>query len=377
MSVSSPKGKDKSSIDYSKMPCVDGKLTGKFHFYINNIGEIDPVKNIAPVDVGFACIWNDHRMVNHKGDVPSDLWGPRVNLWNSDGVPEIIVKDFRMIDAAKGTLTRTFRFVTPVVNEKHESYPSFPFDFTAVTMKLTQSSQATLFDGTLLEAPSGEFLLYPVEEGDPAVMFQLWTFTGQLSLWRMVAMACSTIIFPSTDPNYPDTQSIKVDFLFKRKPAYFGWKVIFPLLLLMIAAFLVFAIPVDDIADRLNYALTSLLAGFALMFVITTDVPKSGALTNIDKLIFSSIITILLQSAAVVIFYFVNSANLPTSGIDINMFGGIFLAGLYAICVFYTVVKPSIAQRTAKPSTGEKAPNNSSYVYVTMEDLHARSLIHG
>jgi len=107
------------------------------------------------------------------------------------------------------------------------------------------------------------------------------------------------------------------------------------------------------------------------MFVITTDVPKTGTLTNIDKLIMSSLITILLCAIACVAIFFITQNNLTT--LDVNMFFALGLVILYVFSVYYTVIRPAQYQRGHTPHSGEIS---TAFRYVTLEDIQKRSIIH-
>lgn len=75
-----------NSLDLSHPP--PGFFRVEVFFYVNSVSRVNLAAMNAQVDVGVCLNWKDPRMVGFPftDTVPSNLWGPMVNLWNCEGM---------------------------------------------------------------------------------------------------------------------------------------------------------------------------------------------------------------------------------------------------------------------------------------------------
>ena len=67
-----------------------------------------------------------------------------------------------------------------------------------------------------------------------------------------------------------------------RNPGFYLWKVIFPILIVVIISFSVFWMVVDNLADRLFVSMTGLLTSVAYQFIISESLPRLSYITLMD-----------------------------------------------------------------------------------------------
>ena len=80
-----------------------------------------------------------------------------------------------------------------------------------------------------------------------------------------------------------DHMHTNVELRVKRSSAYYVTNVIGILAMLTLLVLTVFAVPVDDLADRIGIVLTLLLTAVAFKFVVADTVPKVGYSTQLDR----------------------------------------------------------------------------------------------
>ena len=93
------------------------------------------------------------------------------------------------------------------------------------------------------------------------------------------------------DPNMPFfTSAISLEIDIERKHGYYIFKVIFPIILILLICWSVFWIHPRELESKLTITIVCLLSLIAYNFVIEEDVPKLSYLTIMDHLILASYI---------------------------------------------------------------------------------------
>lgn len=81
-----------------------------------------------------------------------------------------------------------------------------------------------------------------------------------------------------------DYHRLTISLEMTRNPGFYIWQVFVPLFFLIMIASTVFFLPAEDLADRINVIVTSLLTVVALSYAVHADLPKIAYLTAIDRL---------------------------------------------------------------------------------------------
>jgi len=109
-----------------------------------------------------------------------------------------------------------------------------------------------------------------------------------LQEWKVKNINVNSKYEKSETNFYFDTLSINIDV--ERSSNYYVYKIILPVLLILIVAWCVLWIPTDEIEARLTTSIVALLALIAYNFVFQDDIPKLDILTSLDKFILLSYI---------------------------------------------------------------------------------------
>ena len=141
----------------------------------------------------------------------------------------------------------------------HYELEKFPFDSQQLTMDLGLNNQyKNLFDLSV-----------------HAVMFNRKALT--MHEW--------TVDPPTLERHKVKARNTKVMLHITRKSTYYVTNIIIIMLGLVSLCFSTFAVPVEDLADRMSIVLTLLLTAVAFKFVIADSLPKLGFNTFLDNFI--------------------------------------------------------------------------------------------
>jgi len=125
-----------------------------------------------------------------------------------------------------------------------------------------------------------------------------------------------------------NSNTVNFSLIVFRRPTNFLLNYVFPLLVLSLGTLAVYALDGDSISDKLSLCFTMLLALFALLVTMRTQIPSVSYTTLLDKLICVAVIIILLAMIdSVVERYFENNFTFW-------IFLGVSVV-LVVICCFY------------------------------------------
>jgi hypothetical protein len=116
-------------LDGDHLPWVDVR------FDFLKLTHIDTVKTCAFIKLRVFLHWTDKRLVDWKGELPGQLWGPVFNLANSLGDMVTLQDEFSLMDATTGRVRRVHLYEGNVDN--HMELADFPLDLDNIEIKFT------------------------------------------------------------------------------------------------------------------------------------------------------------------------------------------------------------------------------------------------
>ncbi len=125
-----------------------------------------------------------------------------------------------------------------------------------------------------------------------------------------------------------------------RKPGFYLWKVIIPLMILVIISWSVFWMSEESLADRISFSLTGILTVVAYQFLISENLPNISYLTLMDAILSLSFVVIALTVAENIVVNWLNMENLKFLAIKVDRtcqfaFPSIYVFLLFAITLSY------------------------------------------
>ena len=106
-----------------------------------------------------------------------------------------------------------------------------------------------------------------------------------LQEWKVLSTNASSN-FVKTESGYVDQLTLSIEI--ERNKNYYIFKIIIPVLLILVVAWCVLWIPTKEIESRLTTSIVAFLSLIAFNFVFQDDIPKLDILTSLDKFILLS-----------------------------------------------------------------------------------------
>ncbi|CAK9008561.1 unnamed protein product [Durusdinium trenchii] len=95
-------------------------------------------------------------------------------------------------------------------------------------------------------------------------------------------------MLPEADSDRKRYPLLHMYFVGERRAAYYIWNIALPNFLLSMLVFTSFAIPKEDLADRLSVTLTLVLTSVAFKYMVAQELPRISYLTLLDTYILVS-----------------------------------------------------------------------------------------
>jgi len=332
-------GESGSYSDPPKPVGDDGVLFVDFRVNGYRLANIDTKEGTAYIELCIVFYWTDVRMEGWKQKVlPPDLWGPLLAVENKRGTINTRQFTFDLVDAATGRMKRGLEFTGCIDNVVDISL--FPFDIDRVTCEFFSASSWMSYDQTMTsQVPNGQtYQLREVREQGEGDFFCL-CWTGRVHEWDLLGYSYE--LFSTTYSFGQTAMLFNFSFLLARKTSFYAIKVIFPLIATSIMGACTLVFPIDELGDRAALSSTMFLAAFALLFLVSDQIPKSDTITTIDKL---SLAALLLLFATGVQGFLLTAFNEEQHG-TINLYTSIALVGAWIAYCSFVLLQASSQRR--------------------------------
>ena len=213
--------------------------------------------------------------------VTVDNWEPRIRILN---MLESSIWGMHASDGGDGELEVKWR-ICGTFGERME-LESFPFDCQKLQLDISSAIPAHKQDD-----PSAKLLTFcnweDRAEGSAAVQRRNFTQSNVFELGAKVTMK-QTLSDVSESTSNTVRPVLRVALTAQRKPLYFFWNIMLPMALIEALAYGSFAVPREDVADRLSVSLTMVLTAVAFKQIIAAELPNVSYLTLLDMFVLAS-----------------------------------------------------------------------------------------
>jgi hypothetical protein len=267
-------------IQANERPDPAGQPTEvRLGFRLVDVTEIDDISQSITADFLLVQIWTDPRMADFEGCNFNldEIWTPNIDVINSGRLFKRLREQVDVQEAGIVRYVQRFRGALVFPYQAHR----FPFDQHDIVI-------------SLLSLDYGE---------DDVVLTIDEKITGpgtrgfNIPDWTIVSATANTS--QAYVDVYDRTHTLfNFDILAKRISAYYVWKVIVPLILIVAMSWTVFWIDPAQFGPQIGMSATSMLTLIAFQFAMTSILPRLSYFTIMDKFITGS--TILVFSALVV-----------------------------------------------------------------------------
>ena len=257
---------------------------------INDIISLDDAQQSMQLDTYSVLRWRDPRLANSlRGEasvacpLPLDrMWVPHVQAINLRSQQELYEK-ITLVDA-EGIVSVLRRRILEVGVPL--DYREFPFD----TQSLSISFSPVIFDENeiVFEALPG------VTGGNDAFSLTGWDVSPP-------AIAITTKAYQRREGQ---ESRISITMQARRKTGYWFYKLVIPLILIVLMSGSVFFLPPQSNRSQIAVAVTTMLTLIAYQFALASDLPRVSYLTRTDHLILGSSILVfgaLIEATAVAV----------------------------------------------------------------------------
>jgi hypothetical protein len=255
-----------------------------------DVEKIDTVSQSFTANLSVVMRWRDQNLA-HEGpasiSVPlDDIWYPRIQILNQQNIVSTLPPSAEILPDGEVVQRQRFwgSFAQPL------DLQSFPFD--NQVLKITLANVG--FDGGIVRlSPSPNSGIYK------KLTMPDWKITG----WDFVA----------TDFLFEDESTSVEGMIFslnvERDSGFFKFKVILPLILIVMMSWLVFWIDPTLAASQISVSVTSMLTMIAYRFALAGMMPRLTFLTSLDYFVLASTLVVFLSMIEVVY-----TAHLSTNG---------------------------------------------------------------
>lgn len=253
--------------------------------YVIDIESIDNLKQHFIADFLIIVRWKDARLKGEKRTVKlDDIWWPNANVLNGRDLSTLLPKRAE-IDEEGNVLYRQRYYgnlAAPL------DLKEFPFDHQILPISII----------TFGNTPETIDLHFNADGSG-----SIETFSN--ADWKISNGEGYTDLFKAYSSNATHHEYVLpiayFTFKAKRHVFYYIWKVIVPLLVIVMMSWAIFYIEPDQVAPQLGLAATSILTLIAFLFSLGKILPPIAYLTKIDFFVYSSLALVFLAFSEAVI----------------------------------------------------------------------------
>lgn len=258
--------------------------------YIIDVHAVNSSDQSFTANIFYRLRWQDPRLADPSGTARilplEEVWHPRLQMTNQQKVWNTFPEE---VDVSPQGEVLYRQRVYGTFSQALNLY-EFPFDRQSFAVQLAAIGLDTNDVQLLAEpdAPSG--------------------ISSQLSLagWTISGMHATATPYAPL-PKYPALPGFVIGFQADRQMGYYIYKIILPLVLIVMMSWLGFWIHPTQAGVQISVAVTSMLTLIAFRFMVSGFLPSISYLTRLDKLVLGS--TILVFASLVEVIYTANLAN--------------------------------------------------------------------
>ena len=247
-----------------------------------DVNEVDSVRQSFIANLVVVMRWHDPSLA-HDGPNPisrhmADIWYPSLQMLNQQRVVETFPRVVEISPDGNVIYRQRYwgSFFQPL------ELDSFPFDKQRLTVTLASVG---------LDLRSVRLVPAEASGISPHLSIPDWDVTG----WDFVNSNLSM-----EDEGF-QIKSMVFSLDVKRDTNYFKWKVILPLVLIVLMSMMVFWIDPSLVASQISVSVTAMLTMIAYRFALAGFIPKLPFLTTLDLFILVSTIAVFMSMMEVLL----------------------------------------------------------------------------
>jgi hypothetical protein len=251
--------------------------------YVIDIETIDNVHQHFVADFMLQVRWKDERLKGEPKTVDIDeIWWPNIEVLNGRDLSTDLPHRAE-IDSNGNVLYRQ-RFYGNMATQL--DLKQFPFDTQKLPIKvLTLGHDSTQINIKFNANTSGNIDKFSNSD------WEIENGYGMVGLFKTRSLSKGQIALPM----------VTFEFKAKRHVFYYVWKVIIPLMVIVMMSWAIFYIEPTQVAPQIGLAATSILTLIAFLFSLGKILPPIAYLTKIDFFVYGSLALVFLAFAEAMI----------------------------------------------------------------------------
>ena len=311
-----------AEADTGMPPHGDGPLKVRALVYVIDVQSIDSAKQHFTANIFYRFTWHDPRLA-HEGPgaqryALSEVWHPGMQVLNRERVFHTFENEVYVSPAGEVTLRQRLwgDFTQPL------DLREFPFDehrFMIRILAIGYDSNQVVF----------------VQDPDlPSLVSEEQTLTDwEIKSWKSGGIEYKPI------PNLAmSVAGFEFSFLAHRDIAYYIYKVIIPLLLLVLMSWIVFWVNVEETGTQISVSITTILTLTAYRFALATSVPAVSYMTRMDNLILSATLMTFAALGLVIVISYYKRTDRIEQAIKVQTWSRVAFPILLAVLLLFSAL---------------------------------------
>jgi hypothetical protein len=246
-----------------------------------DVDEVNNVKQSFSANLATAMRWQDQSLAHEGPDSISkplaEIWHPSIQILNQQRIVATFPQTVEIDPDGSVTYRQRYwgNFAQPL------ELKSFPFDTQRLTLTLANV-------GFGMQSVR----LLPSPESGIAEKFSMPD-------WEVTAWDFVSLILPIEEDDEP-VKGMVFSLYVKRDTSYFRYKVITPLVLIVMMSWMVFWIDPSLVASQISVSVTAMLTMIAYRFALAGLIPRLAFLTSLDYFVLVSTLAVFIGMIEVI-----------------------------------------------------------------------------
>ena len=289
--------------------------------YVVDIEQIDNSRQQFAVDFVVDLIWNDPRLAVSPGRRSlNDVWHPQAYLFNQRGLETLLPQTVDVeSDGSVRYLQRYYGSLSAPLDLR-----DFPFDSQALPITIL----------SIMYGPADVQFVFASELSGRTERFSIVEWQVGTGEAEVGAYAVSSTHDESVE------YLARFDYVFEaqRSLNYYAWKVVGPLVIIVLMSWAVFWVDPKHVGPQLALSATSILTLIAFLLSLSSILPPISYLTRLDYYVYASLLLQFLAFAVALASTYLASQDRHSLALRVDRVARLFFPGAFLVInlVFWT-----------------------------------------
>lgn len=296
--------------------------------WVVDIDSIDSARQNFVASVFILLQWKDKSLAHRRDKNPrmyelDKIWNPHVQIANEIGIVRKTMPEIAEV-SPDGTVIYRQRYVGPF--SQPLKLHDFPFDKHVFRFHLVATGYGA---ARVRFVPNAAYIASGMKYAAGVAK--------DISLpdWRILGYETKELTY-RTGPE-TSTPGYVLEFTAERHSRYYVWKIILPLVLIVLMSWSLFLIDPTNVSTKIAVATSAMLTLIAYRFVVDSQVPRVPYLTRLDIFIFADTLLVLSSLFMVTLSAFLVRINREGLALRIEQVWRVMFLGVFGVILAKTL----------------------------------------